>query len=160
MEESGFHRLVGFALAVLFAAVMGLCAVAVLYTDFTASGGLLNDKERATLRIVALAGGSAALVAWWMQKFAAHRAFGTRLLYGVTVYFLVFCALGGLFELVSGVSGGSGSVDWSPSGLYFLSLGAFYSFTISLLGNSLLPLIGLMIAAGLILAAVGPRKIY
>lgn len=160
MEESGLHRLVGVILAVLFAIVMGLCALALLYTDFTVSGGLLNDRERATMRIAALAGASAGLIAWGLQKFAAHRSFGVRMVYGLTVYVLVFCALGGFFELVSGAINGPGSLDWSPSGLYFLSLGAFYSFTISLFGNSAFFLIGLMIAAGIILAAVGPRKIY
>jgi hypothetical protein len=160
MEESGSYRLVGFFLAIMFAAVMGLCALAVLYTDFTALGGVLNDRERATLRIVALAGASAGLIAWGLQKFAAHRSFAIRLIYGLAIYLLVFCALGGLFELLSGIIGGPGSVDWSLSGLYFLSLGAFYGFTISLLGNSVLALLGLMLAAGIILAAVGPRTIY
>lgn len=160
MEESGFYRLVGLFLAVAFAGVMGLCALAVLYTDFSISGGVLNDRERVTLRIVALAGASAGIISWIMQRFAEHRSFGVRLLYGLTVYVLVFCALGGLFELISGMFSGPGSIDWSPSGLYFLSLGAFYSFTISLLGDSILALIGLMLSAGIILAAVGPRRIY
>lgn len=160
MEESGFHRLVGGFLAIMFAIVMGLCAFAVLYTDFTELGGVLNDRERVTLRIVALAGASAGLVAWGLQNFAAHRSFAVRLVYGVAIYVLVFCAFGGLFELISGIASGPGTVDWSPSGLYFLSLSAFYGFTISLLGESILALIGLMLAAGVILAAVGPRTIY
>lgn len=160
MEESGLHRLVGVFLAVMFAAVMGLCAFAVLYTDFTELGGVLNDRERATLRIVALAGASAGLISWGLQKFAAPRSFAVRLIYGLAIYLLLFCALGGLFELVSGIISAPGSVDWSLSGLYFLSLSAFYGFTISLLGKSVLALLGLILAAGIILAAVGPRTIY
>lgn len=160
MEESGAYTAVGFLLAVLFAAVMGLCVFAVLYTDFATSGGIVNDRERTTLRIVAIAGASAGLLAWWMQKFAATRSFPTRTIYGLLIYLLIFCALGGLFELGHGIVTSQGSVDFSLSGIYFLSLGAFYTFVISLLGESAIALIGLMLSAGLVLAAVGPRKIY
>ena len=160
MEESGFYTTVGFILAVLFAAVMGLCVFAVLYTDFATSGGIVNDRERTTLRIVAIAGAAAGLLAWWMLKFAAHRSFMIRLIYGVLIYSVIFAALGGLFEFAHGWWTSPGGLDFSPSGLYFSSLGAFYTFAISLLGDSILAIIGLLFAAGVILASVGPKKIY
>ncbi len=160
MEESGFYTTVGFILAVLFAAVMGLCVFAVLYTDFATSGGIVNDRERTTLRIVAIAGASAGLLAWWMQKFAAHRSLPIRLIYGLLIYMVIFAALGGLFEFGHGLIANPGSVDFSPSGLYFASLGAFYTFAISLLGESIFAIAGLLVAAGVILALVGPKKIY
>ena len=160
MEESGLYTIVGFILAVLFAIVMGLCVFAVLYTDFLDSGGIVNDRERVTLRIVAIAGATAALIAWWLQTFAATRSFATRLIYGVLIYLVIFCALGGMLELGYGVITAQTSLDFSLSGIYFLSLGAFYTFVISLVGESIIAFIGLVIAAGIILAAVGPRRVY
>lgn len=160
MEESGFYTVVGFILAVLFAAVMGLCVFAVLYPDFAASGGIVNARERTTLQITALAGASAALISWWMQNFAATRSLPIRIVYGILVYFLIFCALGGLFELVHGIATSATPLDLSLSGIYFLSLGAFYTFAISLVGDSIFAFIGLLIAAGVVLGMVGPRKVY
>lgn len=160
MEESGFHAAVGFILALLLAAVMGLCVFAVLYTDFAESGGIVNDREKTTLTIAAIAGALAALVAWLMQSFAAHRSFAIRLIYGLLIFLLIFCSLGGLFEVGYGMATSQGSLDFSPSGLYFSSLSAFYTFTFSLLSSSLPAFMGLVFAAGLILAAVGPRKVY
>ena len=160
MEESGFYTIVGFILAVLFAAVMGLCVFAVLYPDFVDSGGIVNERERTTLRITAAAGASAAIISWWLQNFAATKSLPTRIIYGVLIYLLVFCALGGLFELGHGVFTSATPLDFSLSGIYFLSLGAFYTFAISLVGNSIFYFIGLMIAAGIILGVVGPRKVY
>lgn len=160
MEESGFYTAVGFVLALLFAAVMGLCVFALLYTDFAQSGGIVNDRERATLAVTAAAAASAGLISWWLQSFAAHRGVVTRFIYGTLTYLLLFCAFGGLLELANSLINAPATVDLSFSGLYWSSLGAFYSFTINMLGRALPPLIGLMVAAGLILAMVGPRRIY
>lgn len=160
MEESGFYSAVGFILALLFAAVMGVCVFAILFTDFAQSGGVVNDRERTTLTIAATAGASAGLISWWLQRFAAHRGLVTRIIYGVLIYLLIFAALGGFLELGNSVLNAPGSVDLSPTGLYWSSLGSFYTFAIALLGEGVVPLIGLMIAAGVILALVGPRRIY
>lgn len=160
MEESGFYKAVGFVLALLFAMVMGLCVFAVLYADFAGSGGTVNERETTTLMITATTGAVAALSAWWLQKFIAARSFSTRFVYGVFIFLLMFCALGGLIEFTYGVVTGPGSVDLSPSELYFASLGAFYTFVIASLGSSMFAFAGLGLAAGLILAAVGPRRIY
>jgi hypothetical protein len=160
MEESGFYSVVGLVLALLFTAVMGACMLAVLYTDFAQSGGFVNPQEKTRLVIAAISGGGAALISWWMQRFAETRGFTTRFVYGVLIYLVVFCALGGLIELGYGAVTSQGPIDFSLSGIYFLSLGAFYTFAISLMGSSALAIAGLMVAAGLILALVGPRRIY
>jgi hypothetical protein len=160
MEESGFYTTVGFILAILFAAVMGLCMGAVLYTDFAASGGIVNERERVTLRIVATAAASAGIIAWWMQKFAAHRSFVIRLIYGLLIYMVIFAALGGLFQFGHGLMTNPGGIDFSLSGIYLASLGAFYTFAISLVGQAILALVGLLASAGIILAAGGPKKVY
>ncbi|RME95081.1 MAG: hypothetical protein D6773_18800 [Alphaproteobacteria bacterium] len=160
MEESGFYKVVGFILAILFAVVIGLCVFALLYTDFAQSGGIINDRERTTLRIAASAGAIAAILTWLLQSFAAHRSFATRFFYGLIVFVLVFSALGGLFELVHAMVTSPTPVDLSLSGIYFASLSAFYAFAISLVGSSIPAFIGLVLAAGLILAAVGPRRVY
>lgn len=160
MEESGFYSAVGFILAILFAVVLGLCIFAILYADFAQSGGTVNERETTTLTISAIAATVAALLSWLLQKYAAHRGFGIRTIYGVLIYFLLFAGLGGMLELGYGIATGSGTIDFSPSGLYFLSLGAFYAFAINLVGQQIFWIFGLFVAAGLILAAVGPRKIY
>ena len=160
MEESGLYTVVGFVLAVLFAIVMGLCVFAILYADFAQSGGIVNDRERSILRITAIAAASAALLAWWLQRFAATRSFGVRFFYGMLIYPVVFTALGSMMELVQKIVSKPGAMTFSFSDFYFDSLSAFYAFVIDLVGNALLPLIGLVFAAGLILAAVGPRRIY
>ncbi len=160
MEESGVYTAVGFVLAVLFAAVMGLCVFAILYADFAQSGGLVNDRERIILRITAIAAASAALLSWWLQKFAATRSFPVRFLYGMLIYPVVFTALGSLMELIQKIISKPGAMTFSLSDFYFDSLSAFYAFVIDLVGSSLVPLVGLVFAAGVILAAVGPRRIY
>ncbi len=64
MEQSGFGRVVGFVLAGLFAAVMGLCLIAVLVADYMEPGRIVNEQARVTLRICGIAGASAGLFAW------------------------------------------------------------------------------------------------
>ena len=101
-----------------------------------------------------------ALLSWLLQKYAAHRGLAIRIIYGVLIYFLLFAGIGGLLELGYGVFTHTGTIDFSLSGIYFLSLGAFYGFAISMVGQPLLWMIGLFLSAGIILALVGPRKIY
>jgi hypothetical protein len=160
MEDSGFYRAVGFILALLFAIVFGLCIFAILYSDFALSGGTVNDRERTTLQIAATAGATAALLSWVLQKYAAHRGFGIRVIYGLLIYLLLFAAIGGMLELGYGITTNTGTIDFSLSGLYFLSYGAFATFAINLIGAQALWIVGLIIFAGLFLGAVGPRKIY
>lgn len=159
MEQSGLSRAVGFVLAILFAAVMGLCLIAVLSSEYTEPGRVLSDQARNTLRTVGIAGAGAGLISWWLQRFAAHRGFLIRAIYGFVIFLLVFCAVGALLEVINNYALNPGQRDFSPSGLYWSSVGAFYTFAIFVLGSFRLGLIGVMIAPALILALVGPREI-
>lgn len=159
MEKSGFGRAVGFVLALLFAAVMGLCLIAVLVADYMEPGRVMSEQARVTLRICGIAGAAAGLLTWWLQRFAAHRAFMIRFFYGLVIFTLVFCALGGLLEVTSNFALNPGPHDYSPSGLYWASLGGFYTFALFLLGSVNPGLLVVLLAPGIILALVGPREI-
>ncbi len=158
MEQSGFGRVVGFVLAGLFAAVMGLCLVAVLVADYMEPGRIVNEQARVTLRICGIAGASAGLIAWWLQGFAAHRAFIVRFFYAMVLFLLVFCAIGGLLEVISNFMLNPGPHDYSPSGLYWSSLGGFYTFALFLSVSFNPGLFVVLLAPGIILALVGPRE--
>lgn len=159
MEQSGFSRAVGFVLALLFAAVMGACLIAVLVTEYTEPGRIMSDQARNTLKICGIAGAGAGLIAWWLQGFAAHRGFLVRAIYGFVIFMVVFCALGGLLEVISTYASNTGQHDFSPSGLYWASVGSFYTFTIFIVGSFNIGLFGVLLAPALILALVGPREI-
>lgn len=159
MEQSGFDRAVGLTLALLFAAVMGACLIAVLISDYTEPGRIMSDQTRNTLKICGIAGAGAGLISWWLQGFAAHRGFLMRAIYGLVIFLLVFCALGGLLEVVSAYSSNTGQHDFSPSGFYWASVGSFYTFTIFILGSFNIGLLGVLLSPALILALVGPREI-
>jgi hypothetical protein len=158
MEQSGLDRAVGIVLALLFAAVMGLCLIAVLVADYMEPGRIVNEQARITLRICGIAGASAGLVTWWMQSFAAHRAFIIRFFYAMVIFLLVFCAFGGLLEVISNFMLNPGPHDYSPSGLYWSSVGGFYTFALFLLGSFNPGLLLVLLAPGIILAFVGPRE--
>ncbi len=157
MEQSGLDRAVGIVLALLFSAVMGLCLVAVLVADYMEPGRVVNEQARITLRICGIAGATTGLLTWWLQSFAAHRAFFIRFFYALVIFLLVFCALGGLLEVISNFMLNPGPHDYSPSGLYWASLGGFYTFALFLLGYP--ELLGVLLAPGIILALVGPREV-
>jgi len=159
MEQSGFGRVVGFTLALLFAAVMGLCLIAVLVTDYSEPGRVMSEQARSTLRTCGIAGAIAGLVAWWLQGFAAHRGFLVRAIYGFVIFLLVFCAVGGLLEVINAYTSSTGQHDFSPSGLYWASVGSFYTFTIFIVGSFNIGLLGVLLAPALVLALVGPREI-
>lgn len=159
MEESGFGRAVGFILAVLFAAVMGACLIAVLVAEYMEPGRIMNEQARNTLRICGIAGTVAGLAAWWLQGFAAHRGFAVRFFYGLIIFLLVFCALGGFLEVGSNFILNPGPHDYSLSGLYWASLGGFYTFAFFLVSSFNPGLLAVLLAPGIFLALVGPREI-
>ena len=159
MEQSGFGRAVGFVLAWLFAIVMGLCIFAVLIPDHMEPGRAISEQALLKFRIYGIAGGSAGLFAWWLQSFAAHRGFAIRFIYGLVIFLLVFASLGGLLEVGSNYLLNPGPHDFSPSGLYWASLGGFYTFAVFLLAPFKPGLLGVLLAPGVILAFVGPREI-
>lgn len=159
MEQSGFNSAVGFILAILFSAVMGMCLIAVLVAEYMEPGRVMSEQARITLRICGIAGAAAALLAWWLQSFAAHRGFAVRFIYGLVIFILVFSALGGLLETITNFTTNPGPHDYSPTGLYWASLGGFYTFALFLIGSFDLGLIAVLLAPGIILASVGPREI-
>lgn len=159
MEDSGFNRGVGFILALLFAAVMGACLIAVLIADYMEPGRIMSDQAKNTLRTCGIAGAVTGLIAWWLQSFAAHRGFAVRFIYALVLFLLVFCALGGLLETINNFVSNPGPHDYSPSGLYWSSVSGFYTFSFFLVSSFNLGLLGVLLAPGLILALVGPREI-
>lgn len=159
MEQGGFDRAVGLVLAILFSAVMGACLIAVLVADYMEPGRVMSEQARLTLRISGIAGATAGLLTWWLQGFAAHRSFVVRFSYGLVAYLLIFCALGGLMEAISNFMFNPGPHDYSPTGLYWTSLGSFYTFTLSVLSTAKPALLAVLLAPGFILALVGPRTI-
>ena len=155
MERGVLAGIVGFILAVLFAGTMGLSMAAVVVADYMQPGRVMGEHVRNTLIICAGAGFFAALLAWWMQRFAASRGLLIRFVYGLLIFTLIFLAIGGVFEVARNYVINQGPHDYSPAGLYFASLGGFYTFAVFVLQLQL-ALIGLLLAAGLFLALMGP----
>ena len=159
MEQGGFDRAVGLVLAILFSAVMGASFIAVLIAEYMDPFQVMSEQARLTLRICGITGALAGLLAWWLQSFAAHRRFIVRFFYGLVIYLLIFCAIGGLLEAVSNFMFNPGPHDYSLTGLYWASLGSFYAFALFVLGSAKTGLLAVLLAPGFILALVGPRKI-
>ncbi|MCG8560613.1 MAG: hypothetical protein MI824_12495 [Hyphomicrobiales bacterium] len=156
MERGVLAGIVGFILAVLFAGTMGLSVTAVLVADYMQPGRVMGEQARQTLILCAGAGFFAALLAWWMQRFAASRGLLIRFVYGLLIFTLIFLAIGGVFEVGRNYVTNQGPHDYSPAGLYWASLGGFYTFALFLVVPLRLALISLLLAAGLFLALVGP----
>jgi hypothetical protein len=157
MEKVTFNSIVGFVLAVAFAIVMAICMNAVLIGDYMQPNSVMNDTTRNTLQIVGYAGGLAALVAWWVQQFAATRGFLVRFLFALFVFVVAFCSFGGLLRVIYLMITYPNQLDWSLSGLYWSSLSDFYSFVLFMLVPPRPGYAGLMLAAALYLAIFGPR---
>ena len=159
MEQSGLDRAVGFFLALLFAAVMGMCLIAVLVTQYMEPGRVMSEQARITLQTCGIAGTTAGLLTWWLQRFAAHRGIAVRFFYALVIFLLAFCALGGLIGVISNFIYNPGPHDYSPTGLYWASVGGFYTFSLFLLGSFNPGLLVVLLSPGLILALVGPREV-
>lgn len=158
MSEAVLARGVGIALAILFALVMGVSIAAVLLADFMQPGKLMSEPARQTLIVCGVAGALAGAVSWLLQSYAAGRGFVVRFLYAFGIFVLLFGAFGGLLEVVRKLASSPGAIDVSPTGLYWSSLGGFYTFLLFLLIPLRPALFGLWLAAALILALVGPRE--
>ncbi|MEC9369244.1 MAG: hypothetical protein VX871_11205 [Pseudomonadota bacterium] len=156
--NNGLNMAVGVILALLFAGVFGISTAAVLLADYMQPGRIMSEQVRQTLQLCAVAGAVAGLAAWALQRFAARRGFVVRFLYGVVVFALVFCAIGGMLDVVRNYLASPGSTDISLGGIYWTSLGGFYNFVFFLVSSLNIAILGLILAAGLILAVVGPRE--
>ena len=157
MEKVTFNNIVGFLLAVAFAIVMAISVWAVLAGDYMQPNSVMNETTRHTMQIVGYAGGLAALVAWWVQQFAANRGFVVRFLFALFIFIVAFCSFGGLLRIIYLMVAYPNQLDWSLSGLYWSSLSDFYSFVLFMLVPPRPAYAALMIAAALYLAIFGPR---
>jgi hypothetical protein len=159
MANLGISAVIGFILALLFASVMGISSAAVLITDYMHPGRIMSDQARTTLILCAVAGFLAALFAWWLQSFASERGFVIRFLYALITYTLSFGAIGGLLVVASNFILNPAHQDFGLSGLYGASVGGFYTFMLFIGVPLRIGLAGLLLAAGLIIAIVGPRHV-
>ena len=150
MEKMTFDNIVGFLLAIAFALVMAICMWAVLVGDYMQPNSVMNETTRHTMQIVGYAGGLAALVAWWVQQFAATRGLLVRFLFALFIF-------GGLLRVIYLMFAYPNQLDWSLSGLYWSSLSDFYSFVLFMLVPPRPAYAGLMLAEALYLAIFGPR---
>ena len=118
----------------------------------------MNETTRHTLQSVGYAGGLAALVAWWVQQFAATRGFLVRFLFALFIFILALLQLRRIAQgHLPDVRLSEPILDWSLTGLYWSSLSDFYSFVLFMLVPPRPAYAGLMLAAALYLAIFGPR---
>ena len=157
MEQVTFDKVVGFLLAALFALVMGVCMWGILVGDYMQPGSVMNAQAQQSLQIVGFAGALAALLAWWVQGFAAKRSFIVRFLFALFIFVLAFSSFGGLLRIVYSHLTYPNQQDWSLTGLYFASLDNFYSFVLFMLVPPRAAYAALLIVAALYLALFGPR---
>ena len=157
MEKVTFANVVGFVLAAAFALVMGVSMWGILVGDYMQPGSVMNDQAQHTLQIVGFAGALAALLAWWVQGFAAKRSFIVRFLFALFVFVVAFSSFGGLLRIVYSHFTYPNQQDWSLTGLYFASLDNFYSFVLFMLVPPRAAYAALLVVAALYLALFGPR---
>ncbi|MGE0613050.1 MAG: hypothetical protein AB7O70_11965, partial [Hyphomicrobiales bacterium] len=100
MKGDTLNTAVGVVLAILFAGVIGVSIAAVLLADYMAPGRIMSEHVRQSLQLTAVAGVIAGLASWALQIFAARRGFAIRFLYGLVVFALLCCALGGMLDVL------------------------------------------------------------
>lgn len=158
MDNLTFGNVVGFVLAILLAAVIGVSMWALLNGEYMNAPPDMKMQAEHSLRIVGFAGALAALVTWWVQSFAARRGFVVRFLFALFVFVVAFFSFGGLLRLVDSYYSRPNLQDWSPSGLYFASINDFYSFVLFMLVPLRLAFFALTVAAAIFIAVFGPRE--
>lgn len=158
MERGMMSLIVGILLALLFAGAMAISSAGILVTEFMAPGRALTDQARQTLIVAAIAGGLASILAWILQNFVASRGFFTRFAYAVPTYSLAFFALGGMLVVMSNSYGSPNPQGLGLSELYSASVSGFYSFVLFIFAPPRLAFLGLLVAAGFIIAVIGPRR--
>src|SRR5215470_20297897 len=158
MEKLTFNNIIGFLLAVAFAIVMALSVWAVLAGDYMQPNSVMNETTRHTMQIVGYAGGLAALVAWWVQQFAANRGFVVRFLFALFIFIVAFCSFGGLLRIIYSHVTYPSQQDWSLSGLYWASQSDLISFIIFMLVPPRPAYAALIAAAAFYIALFGPRE--
>ncbi len=149
--------IIGFLLAIAFAFVMGIAVSGALTGVYSVPGRTLSVQTVQKINAAAMAAGFAAIIAWLLQHFAAHRAAFVRFVYGFVVYLLSFASMGGLVNAIRSYAAQPTS-DWSFSALYGTSMNQFYTFALDLLFPPPAVLAALLCAAGLYLAIFGPIR--
>ena len=156
MDKVTFGNVVGFVLAILFAAVIGVSMWALLLGDYVNT--FMNEQTRHTLRIVGFAGALAALVTWWVQSFAAKRGFVVRFLFALFIFVVAFCSFGGLLRFIYIHATYPSQQDWSLTGMYLASLNDFYTFLLDMLLPPRPAYAALAVVAAIYIAWFGPRE--
>jgi hypothetical protein len=156
MDKVTFGSVVGFVLAIFFAAVIGVSMWALLLGDYMNT--FMNEQTRHTLRIVGFAGALAALVTWWVQNFAAKRGFVVRFLFALFIFVVAFCSFGGLLRFIYIHATYPNQQDWSLTGMYLASLNDFYTFLLDMLLPPRPAYAALAVVAAIYIAWFGPRE--
>jgi hypothetical protein len=156
MEKVTFAKVVGFVLAALFALVIGVSMWALLIGDYMNT--VMNAQTQHTVRIVGFAGALAALVAWWVQGFAAKRGFVVRLLFALFIFVVAFTSFGGLLRFIYIHVTYPSQQDWSFMGLYLASLNDFYTFLLDMLIPPRPAYAALALTAAIYIAVFGPHE--
>jgi hypothetical protein len=154
MEKITFDKVVGFVLAILFALVIAISMQGLLVQ----SDAITTVRSQDTVRIVGLASGLSALIAWWVQNFAATRGLVVRILFALFVFVVAFCSLGGLFRVIDSIIRYPNQQDWSLSGIYWASQGNLISFVLDMLVPPRPAYAALILAVAFYLAIFGPRR--
>jgi hypothetical protein len=158
MQKLTLDNVVGFALALLFALVIGISMWALLKGDYMNASPDIQAQVRHTLRIVGLAGALSGLVTWWVQNFAARRGFIIRFLFAFFIFVVAFGSFGGLLQFIYTHVTYPNQQDWSLTGLYFASLNDFYTFLVDMFLPPRTDYAVLTAVAAIFLALFGPRE--
>jgi hypothetical protein len=154
VEKVTFDKVVGFILAILFALVIGISMQGTVVGDYTQANTVANEQTQQTLRILGLAGGLAALVAWWVQSFAASRGFVVRVLFALFVFVVAFVSFGALLRVIFSQWDHPSLLTWTLSDFYWVP----YDNLITFIFFMLRPVAGLIVLmAAVYLALFGPR---
>jgi hypothetical protein len=152
-----FDKAVGFILAALFALVIGFSMWGVLNGEYMNTPTDMRKQAETTLRIVGYTGALAALAAWWVQGFAAHRGTVVRFLFALFIFVVAFISIGGMLRVIYSYATYPSLQDWSLTGLYWASQSDLISFVIFMLVPPRPAYAGLILAAALYIAIFGPR---
>lgn len=158
MDKLSFGNVVGFILASLLALVIGLSMWALLNGEYMNAPPEMKMQAEHSLRIVGFAGALAALVAWWVQSFAAKRGFVVRFLFALFIFVVAFCSFGGLLRFIYIHATYPSQQDWSLTGMYLASLNDFYTFLLDMLLPPRPAYAALAVVAAIYIALFGPRE--
>ncbi|MET0380921.1 MAG: hypothetical protein ABWZ94_03360, partial [Methyloceanibacter sp.] len=158
MKKLTMDNVVGFVLAILLALVIGFSMWALLKGEYVNASPEIQARAQETLRTVGLAGALSALVAWWVQNFAARRGFVVRFLFAMMIFAVAFGAFGGLLQFIYAHVTYPHQQDWSLTGLYFASLNDFYTFLLDMFLPPRPAYAALTVAAAIFVAIFGPRE--